>query len=81
MGDHPTGISLYAAIMTGLYQRERTGRGGMVSTSLMANGLWMNAIQVQGILCGTPTVVRPPREEAVSALANMYRVATSAGSC
>ena len=73
MGDHPTGISLYAAIMTGLYQRERTGRGGMVSTSLMANGLWMNAIQVQGILCGTPTVVRPPREEAVSALANMYR--------
>ncbi|HYE91640.1 MAG TPA: CoA transferase, partial [Terriglobales bacterium] len=38
-----------------------------------ANGLWMNAIQVQGILCGTRTEVRPPREEAVSALANLYR--------
>jgi formyl-CoA transferase len=73
MGDHPTGISLFAAIMTGLYHRERTGRGSMVATSLMANGLWMNAIQVQGILCGTRTDVRPPREEAVSALANMYR--------
>ena len=73
MGDHPTGMSLFAAIMTGLYHRERTGRGTMVSTSLMANGLWMNAIPVQGILCGARTEVRPPREEAVSALANMYR--------
>jgi len=73
MGDHPTGMSLFAAIMTGLYHRERTGRGTMVSTSLMANGLWMNAIPVQGILCGARTEVRPPREDAVSALANMYR--------
>jgi crotonobetainyl-CoA:carnitine CoA-transferase CaiB-like acyl-CoA transferase len=73
MGDHPTGMSLFAAIMTGLYHRERTGRGTMVSTSLMANGLWMNAIPVQGILCGTRTDVRPPREESVTALANLYR--------
>jgi crotonobetainyl-CoA:carnitine CoA-transferase CaiB-like acyl-CoA transferase len=73
MGDHPTGMSLFGAIMAALYQRERTGRGAMVSTSLMANGLWWNAIQVQGILCGARTVVRPPREAAVSALANLYR--------
>ena len=73
MGDHPTGMSLFAAIMAGLYQRERTGRGSMVSTSLMANGVWWNAIQVQGILCGTPTPIRPPRADAVSALANLYR--------
>jgi formyl-CoA transferase len=73
MGDHPTGMTLFGAIMTALYQRERTGRGTMVSTSLMANGLWWNAIQVQGILSGARTVVRPPREQAVSALANLYR--------
>ena len=73
MGDHPTGMSLFAAIMAGLYHRERTGRGTAVATSLLANGLWMNAIPVQGILCGTRTEVRPPREDAVSALANMYR--------
>ena len=73
MGDHPTGMSLFAAIMAGLYHRERTGRGTAVSTSLMANGLWMNAIPVQGILCGARTEVRPPREESVSALANLYR--------
>src|SRR5262249_21532455 len=73
MGDHPTGMSLFAAIMTGLYQRERTGRGTAVSTSLLANGLWMNAIPVQGILCGARTEVRPPREAAISALASLYR--------
>jgi crotonobetainyl-CoA:carnitine CoA-transferase CaiB-like acyl-CoA transferase len=73
MGDHPTGMSLFGAIMVALYQRERTGRGAMVSTSLMANGLWLNAIAVQGILCGARTVVRPPREEAMDALSNLYR--------
>ncbi len=61
MGDHPTGITLFAAIMAALYQRERTGRGTMVSTSLMANGLWWNAIQVQAALCGARVEPRPPR--------------------
>ena len=73
MGDHPTGMSLFGALMAALYQRERTGRGAMVSTSLLANGLWLNANAVQGILCGARTVVRPPREEAVDALGNLYR--------
>ena len=73
MGDHPTGMSLFGAIMAALYHRERTGRGAMVSTSLLADGLWLNAIPVQGILCGARTVVRPPREEAVDALGNLYR--------
>jgi formyl-CoA transferase len=73
MGDHPTGMSLFGAIMAALYQRERTGRGAMVSTSLLANGLWLNAIAAQGILSGARTVVRPPREAAVDALGNLYR--------
>ena len=73
MGDHPTGMSLFGAIMASLYHRERTGGDSTVLTSLLANGLWMNAIPVQGILCGARTDVRPPREESVSALANLYR--------
>ncbi|MBD3647730.1 MAG: CoA transferase, partial [Pseudomonadales bacterium] len=40
MGDHPSAVSLYAAIMTALLHRERTGEGSMVHTSLLANGLW-----------------------------------------
>ncbi|HVQ74994.1 MAG TPA: CoA transferase [Candidatus Binatia bacterium] len=75
MGDHPTGVTLFGAIMAALYQRERTGRGGMVSTSLMANGLWWNAIQIQAALCGAHVAPRPAREEAASALANLYRCA------
>src|SRR5207253_5271118 len=63
LGDHPTGVSLFAAIMTALYQRDRTGRGTMVSTSLLANGLWWNATQIQAALCGARVEPRPPREE------------------
>lgn len=40
MGDHPTGVALYAGIVTALLRREQTGEGGMVHTSLLANGLW-----------------------------------------
>jgi crotonobetainyl-CoA:carnitine CoA-transferase CaiB-like acyl-CoA transferase len=75
MGDHPTGVTVFAAIMAALYQRERTGRGTMVATSLMANGLWWNAIQVQAALCGARVEPRPPREEAATALVNLYRCA------
>jgi crotonobetainyl-CoA:carnitine CoA-transferase CaiB-like acyl-CoA transferase len=73
MGDHPTGVSLFAAIMAALYKREKTGKGMMVATSLMANGLWWNAIQVQATLCGARVEPRPSRDEPATALANLYR--------
>ena len=38
--DHATAISLYAGIVSGLYRRERTGKGCNVCTSLIANGVW-----------------------------------------
>ena len=40
LGDHPTAVALYAAIVTALLHRERTGEGSMVHTSLIANGMW-----------------------------------------
>ena len=52
MGDHPTGVALYASIVTALLHRERTGEGGMVHTSLLANGLWSAAGVAQGALAG-----------------------------
>ncbi|MEM7254695.1 MAG: CaiB/BaiF CoA-transferase family protein [Pseudomonadota bacterium] len=72
MGDHPTGVALYGAIVTALYRRERTGRGGYVASSLLANGLWWNAFQTQAILCGTEFSRRPGRDEATNALHNLY---------
>ncbi|MEO6397890.1 MAG: CoA transferase [Tepidiformaceae bacterium] len=50
MGDHPTAVTLYAAIVTALLRRERTGRGGSVHTSLLANGLWANTCLAQAAL-------------------------------
>jgi len=52
MGDHPTGVALYAGIVTALLRRERTGEGGMVHTSLLANGLWSASGIAQGVLAG-----------------------------
>ncbi|MFN8638953.1 MAG: CoA transferase [Dehalococcoidia bacterium] len=51
-GDHPTAVAMYAAIVTGLLQRERTGRGMLVHTSLLANGLWSNLCWAQGAFAG-----------------------------
>ena len=52
MGDHPTSMSLFGAIMLGMYNRERTGRGSKVGTSLMASGAWANACDIQAKFCG-----------------------------
>lgn len=73
MGDHPTAMSLYAAVMTGLFRRERTGKGSHVSTSLMANGVWWNGVLTQATLCGAEVVCRPPREEAGNPVHNLYQ--------
>ena len=52
IGDHAAAMSLYAAIVTGLYRRERTGEGCRVSTSLIANGAWAVAAWLQAGLFG-----------------------------
>ncbi len=73
MGDHPSAIALFASIVTGLYQRERTGKGAQVGSSLLANGLWSNAYLAQAALCGASFIDRPPREQALNALTSYYR--------
>lgn len=73
MGDHPTALALYGAIVTALYRRERTGKGAYVGSSLMASGVWANACFVQAGLDGARFVPRPPRSAALNALSNHYR--------
>jgi len=51
MGDHPTAMSMFGAIMLGLYNRERTGKGSKVGTSLLASGAWTNACDLQARFC------------------------------
>ena len=73
MGDHPSATGLYAAIVTALYRRERTGKGGIVQSSLLQNGTWANACFIQTRLCGEDVPLRAPRAEAPNPLANHYR--------
>ena len=73
MGDHPSATGLYAAIVTALYRREKTGQGGVVRSSLLQNGLWANGCAVQTRLFGEHVALRPPRAQAPNALANHYR--------
>ncbi len=72
MGDHPSSSALFGAIMLALYQRERSGRGSKVSTSLMANGIWSNACFVQAALIGAQKFCYPSRSEPPNALVNHY---------
>jgi crotonobetainyl-CoA:carnitine CoA-transferase CaiB-like acyl-CoA transferase len=58
IGDHPTSMSMFGAIMLGLYRRERTGHGSRVTTSLLASGAWANACDLQAKLCNASFPVR-----------------------
>lgn len=62
-GDHPSGMTLLTAILFALYQREKTGLGTRVSTSLLACGAFANANMIQGQLCGAKFHERVPREQ------------------
>lgn len=72
-GDRATGITLFAAITMALLERQRTGKGTCVATSLMANGLWANGVFAQAGLLGASLPPRPPRTQPRSALSNPYR--------
>jgi crotonobetainyl-CoA:carnitine CoA-transferase CaiB-like acyl-CoA transferase len=73
MGDHPSAMAFYGAIVTALFQRERTGKGMRVRSSLVANGAWANSFLIQAKLSGARIIDRPPRERALNALTNHYQ--------
>ncbi|WP_369721204.1 CaiB/BaiF CoA transferase family protein [Bradyrhizobium sp. LLZ17] len=73
MGDHPCAMALYSAIVTALYQRERTGKGSHVASNLMANGVWAASVLAQAKLCGAKFSERRPRERALNAVTNHYQ--------
>jgi crotonobetainyl-CoA:carnitine CoA-transferase CaiB-like acyl-CoA transferase len=73
MGDHPTGVSLYAGIVTALLHRERTGKGSLVHTSLLANGLWSVSGIAQGVMAGGNMPLYRELNHANSVLARPYR--------
>src|ERR1700740_66258 len=74
-GDHATAVSLYSAIVTALYRRERTGKGSYVTTSLFAAGVWACAVFVQAALCDAAFFPLHDRLKPPNATLNVYRAA------
>ena len=72
LGDHPTSVTLFAGIMLALYQRQTTGRGAKVGTSLMANGAWANSCAIQAALCHAQFLPKWTRKSAINPLINHY---------
>jgi crotonobetainyl-CoA:carnitine CoA-transferase CaiB-like acyl-CoA transferase len=71
-GDHPTSVTLFAGIVLALYQRQLTGRGSKVNTSLMANGVWAHSCAIQAALCGAEFLPKWTRANAINPLVNHY---------
>jgi formyl-CoA transferase len=72
-GDHATAVSLYSAIVTALYRRERTGKGSYVTTSLLASGVWACGVSVQAALVDATFFPLHNRLEPPNAIFNVYR--------
>jgi crotonobetainyl-CoA:carnitine CoA-transferase CaiB-like acyl-CoA transferase len=78
IGDHATASTLYGAIVTGLYRREKTGMGCKVSTSLVGEGAWAASGWIKAALDGSSVSgAATDRDKPHNALANTY--ATSDG--
>src|SRR5213594_2472129 len=72
-GDAPSGVGLFAAIVTALYRRERTGKGSYVTTSLLAAGVWSAGVAIQAALAGANFYGLHDRAHPVNAALNVYR--------
>src|SRR5205809_3972368 len=72
-GDNATAVAIYAAIVTALYRRERTGKGSYVTTSLLASGVWSASVFIQAALCGANFYGLHDRAHPANAALNVYR--------
>jgi crotonobetainyl-CoA:carnitine CoA-transferase CaiB-like acyl-CoA transferase len=72
-GDHITALSMVAAIMAGLFERERTGKGRLVATSLLAAGVYtMGADLAVQLKFGRVASMRT-RDQTMNPIANVFR--------
>ena len=74
-GDHATAVTLFSAIVMGLYRRERTGKGSYVTTSLLAAGVWACGVFVQAALCDATFFPLHDRLKPPNPMLNVYRAA------
>ena len=73
MGDHGAGMTLAGAISAALFQRERTGRGQLVSTSLLRHGVYTLSFDLAIALRFGVAVGAADRATMVNPTVNVYR--------
>src|SRR4029077_15036793 len=71
-GDNVTAVGLYAAIVTALYRRERTGKGSYVTPSLLAEGVWSASVSIQAAMCEAKFFGLHDRKNPANAALNVY---------
>ena len=72
-GDHQTAMTLVAGVMAKLVERSRTGRGGLVATSLLRTGMYSIAWDIGIQLRFGRRESTRPRERNTAPLVNAYR--------
>jgi crotonobetainyl-CoA:carnitine CoA-transferase CaiB-like acyl-CoA transferase len=74
-GDHITTLATVSAILAGLYEREQTGKGRMVQTSLLATGVYtMGSDLAVQLKFGRLASIRT-REQPMNPIATFYKSA------
>lgn len=75
VGDHTTSLATAAAILAALYERQQTGQGRLVQTSLLASGIYLMGSDMAVQLRLGRVASGRPRSNPINALANYYRSA------
>ena len=74
-GDHTTGITLVSGVMAALFDRQRTGQGRLVSTSLLRTGIYTLGWDIGVYLRFAKRESTKPRSRLRAPLMNSYRCA------
>ncbi|HEY8614696.1 CoA transferase [Phenylobacterium sp.] len=75
VGDHTTSLATVSAILAALYERERTGKGRLVQTSLLATGVYALSSDLAIQMKYGRLASLKPRSQPMNPLANVFRSA------
>jgi crotonobetainyl-CoA:carnitine CoA-transferase CaiB-like acyl-CoA transferase len=70
-GDVQTGMNLAGGVVSALYRREKTGKGGVVDVSLLNSGLWATIATAHA--GGTANISQLDRRNPPNPLTNLFR--------
>ena len=74
-GDHITSLATVSAILAALYEREKTGQGRLVQTSLLATGVWTVSSDLAVQLKFGRLASNRRRDNPVNAMSNFFKSA------